>query len=137
MRDAVMVSHQAVVADPKAVAALHDDARLAVARHQVPPDHGVGGLTGGDSAAGATPSGDVVPEGAVEDPIVMRLEEEHPHLVTNALRPVPGAVSHQTTDAAKEENADESVPHSPDAQDPEVTGDAEVESNGELAHRSM
>jgi hypothetical protein len=67
------------------------------------------------------------PEGAVEDPIVMRLEEEHPHLVTKALRPVSGAVSQLTTIAAKEEDAEERVPRGPDAQDAEVMGRAEVE----------
>jgi hypothetical protein len=112
----------------KAVALLHDDARLAVARHQVPPDHGVGGLNGIDSAAGPTTTvPDAAPEGAVEDPIVMRLEEEHPHLVTKALRPVSGAVSQLTTIAAKEEDAEERVPRGPDAQDAEVMGRAEVE----------
>ena len=68
----------------------------------------------------------------------MRLEHEHPRLVNTAsLRPVCGAVSHQTTNAPKEEDAEEPVPRGRDAQDAEVTGGAEVESNRELAHRSM
>ncbi len=131
-RDPPAVTDEPIVSDPKALAPLQEEPFAVVARHDVAPDQGVGGTNGVDSETG------VVPERAFQDPVVMRLEHEHPRQVNRAsLRPVCSAVSHETPNAPKEEDAEKPVPRGRDARDAEVTGGAEVESICELAHRSM
>jgi hypothetical protein len=106
---ALLVSHGAVVAYPKAVASLHEESIDAVVREEVSPDQGVGGLNGEDSTA-------VAPEGAVEDPIVMRLEQMIEHLLadlglpaTPAMRRVLAAHLKDRTDAEAIEQARQEI----------------------------
>ena len=101
--DATAVSNESVVPYPKALPSFHEHPLVAVVRQQVPLDQAVRGTNGLDSDM------DVVPEGAVKDPDVMRFEQVQPITLAER-RTISRAVSYQASAGANEREAGKAVP---------------------------
>ena len=109
----------------KALAALHEESLVAAVRHQVPLDHAVRGADRLDSDVG------VVPEGAVQDADVTRVEYADPGALAGG-RAIAGAVSDQDSGGAEELDADVRVPRRGNAEQAVVPCLPEVDAAAEL-----